>query len=61
MKQNTEINIEMADDGSWVASSPDYPEWECKGTESFGAADIGGEGLRTVEWATGLPEVWSSI
>lgn len=51
MKPNTEIKIEMADDGSWRASSPDYPEWECKGTESFGSADVA---VRNLERWCGL-------
>ena len=40
MKKGTEIKIDIAEDGSWRASSPDYPDWECKGEQSFGAADV---------------------
>ena len=40
LKKGTEINIEMSEDSSWTASSPDYPGWECKGSDSFGSADV---------------------
>ena len=35
----------LVHDGSWVASSPDYEGWECKGTENFGAADVAAKDL----------------
>ncbi len=49
MKKNTEIKIEMSEDGSWRASSLDYPGWECSGTGSFGSADVAAKGLE--EWS----------
>ena len=45
MKKNTEINIELKDDDSWTASSPDYPDWECRGTDRFGSADVAARSL----------------
>lgn len=51
MKKGTEIKMELLDDGSWIATSPDYPEWKYKGSTSFGAADIAAKNL---EWWSGL-------
>lgn len=45
MKKGTEIKMELQDDGSWRASSPDYPEWEMTGNESFGSADVAAKNL----------------
>ena len=47
MKKGTEIKIELQDDGSWIATSPDYPGWSASGTDSFGSADVAGRHLES--------------
>lgn len=49
LKKNTEIKIELRDDGSWRATSPDYEGWQCEGKESSGCADIAAKDLE--RWA----------
>lgn len=49
LKKGTEIKIEVLDDGSWIATSPDYPGWSCKGADSFGSAEKAAKDLQC--WA----------
>ena len=44
-----EINITLQEDGSWVATSPDYPGWSFTGEDIVGAAYVA---ARELERAT---------
>ena len=50
VKNEPNINIHIEDDGTWTATSPDYPGWSECGVEEFDCANVAAESLEA--WIT---------